>query len=264
VILVTGGAIAAAVRWGLSRDRLAGFVRLSAAAAVLCSVLAVGLWRGNFSWFIAGYMTGTEKFPLLARNNGCNLGAILSQTYGWKYGDKLYGNMTIDQFMLALYAVALLACAVGATLHARRNSPRFVAAIVAPWVLSFALMPQMDGRYLLYGAAAASAMACLGIGPVLLGIVLTAMNFCMMLKFMLKRFPDYWPGWTDFLSGIEPGIGWAVLLAAAVMLSLALTRERRLTVRSAGDLSVTAGAPTATVLDVPETPHAFASRAPAG
>lgn len=230
VLLVAAAAIAVSVRWGrraVSGTWLATIVRLSSAVTVLTIVMVVASWRGNFTWFVAGYMTGTEKFPLLARNAGSNLGAILEQRYGWKYGDILFGDWTINQFMLTLFIASVVICGVGATIHARRNSSRFVAAIVAPWVLSFALMPQMDGRYLLYGASTAAVFTCLGVGPVLLQLALTAMNFCMMLKFMLARFPTYWPAWTDFLRGIEPDMGWGVLMAAAVTLYLAVMPERQ-------------------------------------
>jgi hypothetical protein len=59
--------------------------------------------------------------------------------------------------------------------------PRILAAFAAPWLLSFALLPQMHERYLVYGAVMTAAAAVALRGFVLLHLVLTTIAVLAMV-----------------------------------------------------------------------------------
>jgi len=180
------------------------------------------------------FVAGTEKYPMMARNCACNLPAILSSTWDWHLQDRVFANdngdggMEMKSFLVLCYGVTVVLSAAGAAWHARRRSRWFLVSIVAPWVLMFTLVTQMDGRYLLYAAATSAVFAGMGVGFTFLHLILTAMNFAMMFKFLIKTHSGEWPTATQWLSGIEPGMGWALIVVALVILWGAVMPRRKL------------------------------------
>ena len=211
------------------------------AAAFAVTVIAIGSIsdRASMAWFRVGYVTGTEKYPVMARNCACNLPAILDQSFHWRLHDKVFtnahgeGGVEMKSLLMWCFSGALVACSAGGAWHAQRRSRFFLIAAGLPWILMFAVVPQMDGRYLIYGAATSAIFIGCGMGPTLLHLLLTGMSYAMMFKFLIHGHAAHWPASEQALSGIEPGMGWAMVLAAMILLYLAIApRRRRVKIRA--------------------------------
>jgi hypothetical protein len=101
-------------------------------------------------------------------------------------------------------------------------------ALVTPWLLMFAILGQMDGRYLLYGACATAVAIAVNPGLTLLHLLVTIMNGTMMLIYLLRAHRRDLPDLNRLLAPLEPGLGWALLLATAIFLYFALTSGPKL------------------------------------
>jgi hypothetical protein len=146
--------------------------------------------------------------------------------------------VTIKALLIFLYAIALVLCSWAAARHARRNDRRFLVAIVAPWVIFFAVTAQMHERYLFWAAVAGIAGIGVSFGMTLLWMVVSLISVGMIVQCQLwtrhPPYPTYSPGWDKFLqnvrltmNGAHPGLGWAVILLAGVYLYLAVTSSRK-------------------------------------
>src|SRR5207253_2134445 len=107
---------------------------------------------------------------------------------------------------------------------ARRRDPRMLVALVTPWLLMFALLPQMHERYLVYAAAVSVLAAGVDLGLTLLHLLVTAIATVMIAQGMLLKKPDFAPAWLRFVNGTHPDVGWLVLLCAAIFLYATFVR----------------------------------------
>jgi hypothetical protein len=71
-------------------------------------------------------------------------------------------------------------------MQARRRDPRLLLALATPWILFFALLPQMHQRYLVWGAAITALAIGVDISLALLHGVITAAAWGMQAHSMLK------------------------------------------------------------------------------
>jgi hypothetical protein len=192
---------------------------LSAAAAIF---LCAKLFDGSMSWYAVGFEYGTRHFLDLARQDVCNLPAILQQRFGWSLTDLVYGQTTIKQLLGRLYVVTLVLCSAGAAWHARRGDRRVLIALVAPWVLLFAVLPQMHQRYLMWAAGVSALCVGVSFGFTLLHVLISAIAWSMIAHTMLKANTRFDRDMYELIRGTYPGIAWAVLLAALIFLYAAL------------------------------------------
>ena len=137
--------------------------------------------------------------------------------------------MPMRFMMVAVYTFTLLICAFGLTMHTRRRDKRFFFAMVAPWVLMFAILPQMQDRYLVWAAAFSAAVAAISIEGFLLHVLLTTINIINTADNMLSaaRGTPEGRNWYPFVSGFFPDLAWGILLLAGVWLYLSLVSSRR-------------------------------------
>jgi hypothetical protein len=231
-------------------------------AATLCVSVAVAAlsFGGPWSWWHIGFGYGTHHYQTLYMGPSVNnLAALLRDVYHWDLYDVVFTTslppalaaklpadyvnagrlvVTIKLLLTSLFVAALPLCAWGLSRHARRNDPRFLIAAVAPWVIFFAVMPQMHERYLFW--AAVIGVACLGAssGGFFLYLTVSLMSLGMILQCQLPGDPNAYlryPAWLDttlqnarnILVGAHPGLGWAMLLIAATFLYLAVAPSRR-------------------------------------
>jgi hypothetical protein len=231
--------------------------------AVLCfaTVLGAVYWNGSWSWWHIGFGYGTHHYPVMYMGPSVNnLPAILHDVYGWNLHDEVFtlgcpawvvaklpaawvtadGRMlvTIKLFLAALYGVSLLICSWAAARHARRNDRRFLVAIVAPWVIFFAVTAQMHERYLFWAAVAGVSAVGVSFGTTLLWMIVSLISAGMILQCQLwtrhPPYPMYSPAWDKVLqnirltmNGAHPGLGWAVILLAGIYLYMAVTSSRK-------------------------------------
>lgn len=156
-------------------------------------------------------------------------------------------TLTIKELLWGVYAVVVVLCAIGAAVQDRRRDPRVLIALVAPWVLFFALMPQMHQRYLVWGAALTALAAGVNGGLTLLHLVVTAVAWGMQAHTQLRERPQFAQKTYNFLQSTYPDTGWLVLLCAAIFLYFALMPRRQVVPRRfASTVLKPSSAPTAT------------------
>ncbi len=151
--------------------------------------------------------------------------------------------VTMRYLLIAAYIISLALCGIGLSRHVRRRDLRLLCAVAAPWVLLFALLPQMQPRYLMWGAAFSSGAAALGSEGMALYLALTIASCLNMARDQLMGVnPGIpWPPremyyihfsllirhWIPLLGGIYPHMGWALIVLAGVWLYLAVAPSRR-------------------------------------
>jgi hypothetical protein len=146
--------------------------------------------------------------------------------------------------MVAFYALTLVFCVEAMARHHRRQDPKLLVAMAAPFMLAYTLMPQMIERYLTWPAALLSAYAAMSFSGLMLWLTLSVLACAMMLGYMLTLAPQT-PDTRlliRYLGPTFPEIGWAVLILAGAMLCLCMAphvRKRR--ERPQTDLSANPG-----------------------
>jgi hypothetical protein len=213
---------------------------VAAGVVMIGIILAAVRFDASMDWYRLGFARGTEQYQHMAITVN-NLPAIMEK-HGWGIQDPvglgwaglprlgLPGEMPVQKLLRAVYLVLLVLCAVGLAVQSRRNSPRMLIALAAPWLLFFAVLPQMHERYLLWAAALSAAGVAvgwrLGIGMFLMYLVISGVSLGQMAEVMLRRDPTFAPAWLDFLHRSRPDLGWVILFAAGVYLYLSLVPGR--------------------------------------
>ncbi len=257
LLAITTAFLLTATAWFATMRKMFVVTAITMCASVITAALAFG---GTWSWWHIGFGYGTHHYQTLYMGPSVNnLAALLRDVYRWDLYDvvttfPLYpwiaslpkvsnyvvdGQLvvTIKLLMSAIFVIALPLCAWGIAKHARRNDPRFLIAITAPWVIFFAVMPQMHERYLFWGAVIG--VACIGasLGGFFLWLIVSLLSFGMILHCQLPEHPNHYlryPLWLDetlqqarfILVRAHPGLGWLMLLLACVFLYLTLTSSK--------------------------------------
>lgn len=177
-----------------------------AGAALLALALCVPLFDADLSWLKVGFFFGSGHFPVLRMGRTPNLPGLLEI-----WVPALEGRATppLRAVLWLVYAAGLAFCARFAARTAEEPHPRILAAFAVPWLLSFALLPQMHERYLVYGAVMTAAAAVALRGFVLVHLVLTAIAVLAMVP--IRLVPDLVRNGGD----LHPVCMILVLLAAA-------------------------------------------------
>ncbi len=242
--------------WVLRRRSLGAW-----SAAVLAATVWTGgsAFNGDWSWKTVGFEYGTRKWDHLAIANGqgANVGSVLSDAFGWDTHDPmlsfrppdlaglLYAGrsaapawlraMSLDgspvaldvrQTLMAVYAGVVLAAGIGAAIQARRRDPRFLAALIAPWLFMPVMLAQMMNRYYVWGAVLSSLLVGLSSSLGLLHVLLAVAAAGMAGAQLLTRDPARSPLLLRAVDGLVPHAAGLLLLAAAVVLCVALTPRR--------------------------------------
>ncbi len=209
------------------------------AAVIAASTFSAGwMFHGSRGWFDLGFGYGTYKH-LAMSNNSANLPAILAAPpYGWHLPDivftlnipRLHLNWPVPmRSALGLsYFVAVILCSIGTAIKSRRDDPRILIAFVAPWLLLFALMPQMHQRYLMWAGVFSATMVGVSLGMTLMHLLLSALAAATIFNQLLSSDPNFAPTIHRTISGFFPSMGWLIALCAAVFLYGAMMGSRRL------------------------------------
>ena len=258
-------AIAIAAAWWLPARRQPMVVAGALAGALF---LCIPLYDASTNWFNIGFAYGTRHYQGMTMGFSSNLPAILSARYGWdsfQYGglQNLIWTIAPNAFwiwptevvqvpirdaLFRIFLVTFILCCIGVAVHSRRNDPRFLVAISAPWLMFFCIPTQIHERYLLYAAAISAVTVGVNSGLALLHLFLTAVTCVMTLNVMLRtesRYigfardiaPDFGARLYRWVQVTHPDIGWAVLLSGAIFLYLTLAPGRRLIRRTATSLA---------------------------
>jgi hypothetical protein len=226
------------------------FIRRREIAFFAAMILTAGVglaalrYEGSFAWWHMGFGYGTERYSEnIAMGPVNNLPVVLGRLYGWKNEDwvdlswihehvnlswlGIENDWSFRQLLRYTFAAMLVMCAMALAWHHSRRRTAGLVAIAAPWVIMFALLPQMHERYLLYGAGITSIVVGHSIGLGLLHILVSLCATGMMFHSMLSHDRNYWPEMLRTLQGMHPGVGWAVFLMAMVFFFCAIWPGRK-------------------------------------
>jgi hypothetical protein len=205
---------------------------LAVPAALGAALLVAGLlFEGSFAWLGVGFGQGLARFPALARSNVANIPAILGGTFGWTPSDVVLAVpgsgwvLGIKPLLVAAYAATLALCAWAAARQEVRRDCRFLLAVTTPWVMLFALLPQLHTRHLVWGAGLTAVAVAVGRGPLLAHAALTLVATAMMARTMLDANALPVPAAIHWLT--RPSAGLGVALCAAILLGAALSSRPR-------------------------------------
>ena len=138
--------------------------------------------------------------------------------------------MLLGPFLKTLASIGIALCALALSIQIRRRDPNALIAFAAAWTLLYALLPQMHERYLVWGAVVSAVMVTRGVGGLLVHLVLTAMQFSMILFAMAtsygrgERIEALQP-WLWVFEGLHPDAGYIVLTLAFVLLCWSFRRS---------------------------------------
>ncbi len=240
--------LARALPWREHRFLIPGIV---GAALAMCPFL----FSSDLTWFELSFKYGSEKFSGLEHWGANTLPTLLGRHFGWRtLQDVVYTiepralliwpahpiEIPLRLFLVGTYSIALVLLAAAMARHTLRGDRHFLVAMAAIWLVAFAVMPQMHGRYLLFGTAIGAVFVGVGMGLVLLNVVLTILSWMMTVHLMIGAqrdrrevflrylVPDGWAGSVqEFIFRAHPGIAWLILLATAIILFVALTPSSR-------------------------------------
>jgi hypothetical protein len=157
-----------------------------------------------------------------------NLPAVLAPILNWQVQTVLFSlpipfaadpvQITVKVLLGSVYGISLLLCGLGAAIHHRRRDPQVLVALIAPWILLFAINVQMHGRYLFWGAAFGSVAVASSAGLTAINIVVSILSTGMIAQTMLEQNAEFAPGLLQFLQATCPALGWAVILIACIYL----------------------------------------------
>lgn len=217
--------------WTLPRPCGGPIVGLVAIAAILA---ASSRFDGSWNWLVVSYIWPSYQYKAMYMGPVHNLPAILA-SYGWTIDSVLWQGrigshdlqLQLRTVLVAIYGVCCVACAAAAAMQHRRRDPALLIALATPWVLMFALLPQMHERYLTWAAAVCGVGVACSIGFGLLHWVLIGISSVMIVTQMLSYNRGAFPHEFSILGRLQPGLGWMLLLAAGVYLYGSFARTRR-------------------------------------
>jgi hypothetical protein len=233
-VVLVGVALLAPPRW----------VWFYAIGAIAAAVFIAGyLFGGDFTWWTVGFLYGTRHYHAMTMGPSVNLARLLHDIVhmdletpmfpspGFRIWPTSWMVPSIDWdtnlFLRTLFFVSLVLCAIGSAIHFRRRDARFLLAAMSPWLMFFALLPQMHERYLIWFAGLSAALVAVDFGLMVLGLILSVINMGQIFFVMMANSPhNPYPRLIYYetrLERIEIGI---VLLAAAVCLYLTILPRR--------------------------------------
>jgi hypothetical protein len=227
-------------------------------------LLCMLIFHGSTAWWLCAFHFPSIQAPFLIYGPASNIPGIFELRFGWPpeidavaftlpaliaFSHGWFTHLAIwpaaplavtsGTLFDSIYFILLILSGIGIGLHARRHDPRFLVALVTPWLMFFLFPVRLHERYLLFAAATASICIGHGLGMTLLGFVLTVASSVMTLDQMwgndlprwgsdlAQQFPSIFSpdaGLTiqSYVQNTHPDIGWGVLVAAMVFFYLTM------------------------------------------
>ena len=190
-----------------------------------CAAFVIGAFTsGSFAWLEIGFLYGTKHYPYLFISSCYNLASLLAAA-GWSLQDDLLSahvgsvhfHLTLQWALRLFFLGALALCARGAARHLRNRDPRVLIAITAPWLLMFALLGQMQERYLVWGAVVSAVALGVSVRLSIIHFIISAASTAMIVHVMLvDKKLDPTLRAIDVLHGIRPYASVLVLVCVAL------------------------------------------------
>jgi len=197
-----------------------------AGLTALTAFIAGALAGGSFAWLQIGFLYGSEHYPYLFISSCYNLPFLLDNL-GWslkwpmwsyEFGSR-YVAITPQWTLRVLYLGTLALCARGAARHTRNRDPRGLIAIAAPWLVMFALLGQMQERYLVWGAVVSAVALGVSVRLSAIHFVISVASTAMIAHVMLiDKKLDATLRVINLLHNVRPYASGVVLVCVAVCL----------------------------------------------
>jgi hypothetical protein len=232
IAVVVAGLVIAAARCSMLQLRVTAVLIV----LVVTSFIAAVRFDGSFSWYHVGFEYPGRHYPRMIMGPTSNLPAILHLRYGWEREDVLtiWGiEQPIKDWLRQTAVVGGALAGLALAMNQRRRCRTGLVAFAAPFILFFAIVPQMHERYLLWGAVVGCLALAGGLRMMVLGLVVIAISWTQMLHQQLPRDPNWSVETLRLTSSTHPDIGWAVALAALVWLAMSFPARRDRPVSSA-------------------------------
>jgi hypothetical protein len=186
----------------------------------------------NFNWYEVGFEYGQRHYIAVNMGETYNLPAIMAARHGWRVDDPVSVPTWIDAsgavsfriFSRLVFGVMLTLCAISAAIYDRRKNLHFLIAIVSPWLFLYAFTLQMHERYLVWFGALSALFACLGPGWAMLHLLVAVLATIPMTR---RGGLAEWDWWPRFMDGLNPGMGWAILVIALMCLYFCFVPMRK-------------------------------------
>lgn len=211
---------------------------LYALCAGILLLLLIPLYHGSSAWFSQGFEYGTKKLMWMATDRTYSLPWFLEAVYRWSddprvlvtmpQGFPLFGKrLEFRDLMLYIHAAGLLLCGIAAARHSRRGDPRFLVTLVAPWLIWFAFLTQLNNRYMIWAAGFSALLVGVSWGMALLGLVTTAIGWLAINDIL------HWPAmrgdpfFNRTLVIINEQMIFPIILLAAIYLYVAIAPSKK-------------------------------------
>jgi len=177
------------------------------------------MFVGSYSWLRVGFLYGAEHYPYLYISTCYNLPSLLAAR-GWTLKDTLFAfhlgiadlSLNLQWALRFFYLAALSVCALGAARHARHRDPRMLVALAAPWLVMFAILGQMQERYLVWGGVVSALALGVSVRTAIVSLLLSLASTAMIAHVMLldKKLAATMP-LINFLNSTQPYAPWLIL-----------------------------------------------------
>lgn len=209
---------------------------LYALAGSIAILMTIPLYNANTAWFSQGFEFGTQKLMWMATDGTYSLPGFLVDRYGWSNNPNvpvplpaglsfLGETIPFRRLMFTIYGTCLALCGLGAAMHERRSDPRFLVALVTPWLCWFAVLTQLNNRYLIWAAGFSGLLVGVSWGMTLLGVMTSIIGWLAINDIL------HWSGGnpqtTRMLNAINSQMIWPILLLAAIYLYIAVAPRRK-------------------------------------
>ncbi|HEY1922592.1 MAG TPA: hypothetical protein VGG44_07475, partial [Tepidisphaeraceae bacterium] len=169
-------------------------------------LLCMMIFHGSTAWWLCSFHFPSVQAPFLIYGPASNMPGIFELRFGWPadISEVAFILPAINAFAHgwltrlgawpavpfpvtsgtlfdSIFFILLILSGIGIGLHARRRDPRFLVALVTPWLMFFLFPVRLHERYLLFATATASICIGYGLGMTLLGFVLTIASTVMTL-----------------------------------------------------------------------------------
>ena len=189
---------ASAILFGFAFSRFRHRWAWTAGLAGLTAFAVGAFGGGSFAWLKIGFLYGSERYPYLFISSCYNLPSLLAYAnlslkapFWTPQIGPFHFVFTLQWTLRLIYMCALALCALGAARHARQRDPRLLIAIAAPWLVMFALLPQMHERYLVWGAVLSAVALGVSLRLTTLHFLFSIMSAVMITEVLLldKKLP---------------------------------------------------------------------------
>ena len=265
--LIGGAGLACAALFLSPRKQPYTLAATAGAGLLLCMIL----FHGSAAWAKCSFEFGANHWPYLSMGTTSNIPVLFTQRFGWPndanelaftlpafhahwpafiaahgWWPAVDFDVSEKQLFSTLYGFFLVVSGIAVGLAARRNDRRILVALVTPWIVFFLLPAQIHERYLVFASGEAACCIGAGVGPALLGYLLTIFSSMMYMSRLLDmpnvdldRFgqnlsdamprifsPESGHTMLQYFDNTHPDIAWGITVVALVFLYLSLTPSK--------------------------------------